>query len=352
MITQDPLMEFIALDSAVERTSLRPGKRNGGSPSRNSWCVSSSRYSRWFRKTSDIHRHGAVEEHHEIRDAVFSDQAAEMVHQFLRALDGKSWDDYVSSGLNSPVYSVTQEVFHIAGGPMVTVPISRFHHHVVRLPEDGRIMHERLVPLADIAREEELPAASVLAVFQLDHGRPQDVAGIVETGPHVPVQGDILSITDRLDEGKALLGILDGVEGHLGMRPLAALFFVSLALVCGVFFLYPGGIQPHDLHQILGSRGGQDRAGIPLPDELGEEPGMVQVTVGEKHKIEASGKYGKGFPIAGHILPFLEKAAIDQDTEPIDLHKIAGPGDLTGRSQELDPHHISPPVSQKLRRGK
>jgi hypothetical protein len=50
---------------------------------------------------------------------------------------------------------------------------------------------------------------------------------------------------------------------------------------------------------------------------------MVQVAVGEKHKIETARKYGKGLPIAGHIIPFLEKAAIDQDMESVDLHKIA-----------------------------
>jgi hypothetical protein len=49
---------------------------------------------------------------------------------------------------------------------------------------------------------------------------------------------------------------------------------------------------------------------------------MVEVSVGQKHGIDAVGRDEKGLPISSSELPFLIKPTVYQESDVIGLHKI------------------------------
>jgi len=126
-----------------------------------------------------------------------------------------------------------------------------------------------------------------------------------------------------LEQGPGRLGVGGCIERDDGIRPFASLPLVSFALVFGVFFLEPGGVQ-HDDAGDLGGRGGAvHRPGESLLDQFGQQAAMVQVGVGQEHRVDTGGGEVEWFPVALFELPFLIQAAIDQQPRSVDFEHVA-----------------------------
>jgi hypothetical protein len=125
-------------------------------------------------------------------------------------------------------------------------------------------------------------------------------------------------------------------------RPTAFLL-MALFLLGRVLFLELAGIEKHDGEEVGRRRRHQNLVPEALPDELREEPGVVEMDVGEEDEIERPRRNGKGGPVPFKISPLLIEAAVDEQPEAGRFDEIAGSGDLLASAEELDFQALSLP---------
>ncbi|SST10380.1 Uncharacterised protein [Acinetobacter baumannii] len=91
------------------------------------------------------------------------------------------------------------------------------------------------------------------------------------------------------------------------------------------------GVQQHEFQQFAGGLGGEDRALEALGRQARQQAAVVQVGVGDDHRVDARGIEGEGRAVAvvGFAAP-LAHAAFEQD-----LHAIEGFQQITGASDLL-----------------
>jgi hypothetical protein len=105
-----------------------------------------------------------------------------------------------------------------------------------------------------------------------------------------------------------------------------------------IFFQKMPRIQQDDFRQVGGCAGRQDRMGISLFDETGNQARMVQMGMSQQQEIDLLGGSRERPPVAFQIGPFLEKPAVDEQLQPSGFQIIAGTRDLAVGPQKLDPH--------------
>ena len=104
---------------------------------------------------------GLSRKHRHVGNPPGVQQPAEVVDQLLGPLDGEDRDDDVAARGDRLADHVGQLRRDVAVVLVVAVAVGRFHHDVVGLGEDGRVADDRLVPLADVAGEDEPPRLAV-----------------------------------------------------------------------------------------------------------------------------------------------------------------------------------------------
>jgi hypothetical protein len=97
----------------------------------------------------------------------------------------------------------------------------------------------------------------------------------METHFDLVIQGEEFLVGDVSQEGKAFLGVLDGVQGDFWIRSTSAFSSVAFFLEGCIFFLQPSRVL-HDYWKQLLRRGSQNDVSCEtFLDKLGNEPRVV-----------------------------------------------------------------------------
>ena len=115
---------------------------------------------------------------------------------------------------------------------------------------------------------------------------------------------------------------------------------VALVELLDLHLLDVGGIGQHHRGEVGGRRRRVDRAAEPVPGQLGQEPGMVDMGVAEDHRPDLARREGER-PVVQLLLGLgtLEQPAIDQQLAMVGLEPVAGPGDAARGAMEGQAEH-------------
>ncbi len=199
---------------------------------------------------------------------------------------------------------------------MQAVAIGAFHHQQVAVFAFGgtgvhhfarrnfAVMHP-----ANVAGKQQLFRLAAGIDRNLRHGRSENVRGPHEAKRKLPAQLFDFAKVDRPKQGQALLRLFHRVQrqGWVMFRRLG--FVVEL----GVFFLQVSGIGEQNAAEVDGRGGGIDRTVKALLDQARNPAGVIEMRVGENHRIDRTCRHRQILPVA--LPPFflsLEEAAIDE----------------------------------------
>ena len=119
--------------------------------------------------------------------------------------------------------------------------------------------------------------------LHLERGRAQDVGGVpvAHADTRAGLEPSVVGDRPRLLE--AALGVAPGVD-RLDQRPAA--LPVAPVQPLDLELLDVAAVRQHEAQQVDGRLGGVDRAVEAGPPQLGEEPRMVGVGMGEQHMVD------------------------------------------------------------------
>ena len=152
--------------------------------------------------------------------------------------------------------------------------------------------------------------------------------------------GAVLTGDDVLDGG---LGIGHGVQGLHRLGPGA---LALLVLPLGVALLDVGRVPQHNAQQLPRETGAVDVAFKALLHQQGDAAGVVDVGVGDHHRVDVPGVEVQLLVVP--LVPALLQAAVHQDLRPAALHTVAAAGHGTGCA-EKGQFHGAPPCAFSTR---
>ena len=131
------------------------------------------------------------------------------------------------------------------------------------------------------------------------------------------------------------LGIGHRVQ-RLGRRVLGVAVAVGER---GLLLLQVGAVAQHHLGQPAGARRGPHRPAVAGPHQRRQPAAVVEVGVGEDHRVELARRDARGRAVAQpQRLVALEHAAVDQQPCPRVVEQVARSGDGVGRACEGEFH--------------
>lgn len=211
---------------------------------------------------------------------------------------------------------------------VIAIAVGGFeHHHVGPVQRRGR-SHQRRAGVAEVAGKHQAARLHLVVELHFDDRRAEDVPGVVKGHPHATSDRHGAAEADRPAQLERAFGV------GLGIQRLDARLADPVApavLPLGVLFLDVRGVQQHEFQQFAGGLGGEDRALEALGRQARQQAAVVQVGVGDDHRVDARGIEGEGRAVAvvGFAAP-LAHAAFEQD-----LHAIEGFQQITGASDLL-----------------
>jgi hypothetical protein len=229
---------------------------------------------------------------------------------------------------------------HIGGslhGIVEAVAVGGLEQDIVGLGEDFGTPEDHVLIAADIAAEGEMGLLPVLLYLQTDGGAADDVASIGVENADIFIDGEPVSIFDGNETIESAFGVIFGVKGlEIGF----AFGFPFLIDVFYFVFLDPGAVFEENGREFAGRGGTIDLPREAIPDELGDEPAMIDMGVRQDEyaylgRIEA--------PVTvKHICltaEALEHPAVEQIfLAIIKREEVLGAGDGTGSAVESDFH--------------
>jgi hypothetical protein len=117
-----------------------------------------------------------------VRDAILHEQLVHVVHHFLCPLDGKTGDDDIAAGVVGLVDRFAKLFFRVLDAGVNAVAIGGLNKDIVGFFEYGRIPEDGLADAAQIAGEQDGSRFAVEFNGQLDNGRAEDMARLIESG--------------------------------------------------------------------------------------------------------------------------------------------------------------------------
>ena len=184
---------------------------------------------------------------------------------------------------------------------------------------------------ADIAGKQDLACDVILLPFHQDAGRTENMAGIIEGGPHPRANLYLLLIgCGAAEPANAVHRVNHAIERR--RRRGLARAAMRTPRPCR-FFLQVGGVQHHQPRQFGRRLGGDDLAAkTPLHQER-QPPAMIEMGMGQEHKIDrARVKSERDGILLLKLTTALEQAAIDQDAPPRHFQEMTGAGDVLCRA--------------------
>ncbi len=135
-------------------------------------------------------------------------------------------------------------------------------------------------------------------------------------------------------------------RGRVGLRVLSIfrgdpvrMTFLPAGIALGELFVQLPRVEEDERRKLDRAGRGVDGAGEPGLDEQRKQPAMVQVSVGQEHRIEGGWVIRERDPVAdGFVRAALEHAAVDQDARPVRLEQELGTGDGGRATEKVDLH--------------
>ena len=244
------------------------------------------------------------------------------VQKLLGAAHGEGGNHHVAAlghGLVDDLGQIVGIAPHLG---VVAVAVGGLHDDIIRPGKVAGVPDDGLVHIAQVAGEDQLLGDAVLRGGDGDAGAAQQMAGIGKADTDPFAQLHILAVFTGSDILLHILRVLHGVEGlHPGRAGTLRLAVFPL----GVGLLNMGGVQQHDVHEVGRQAGGEDAALEPLLHQHGHPAGMVDMGVGDEHKVNAAGMEGQGLVV--HLVPSLLQPAVDEYLLSVDLQAVAAAGD-------------------------
>ena len=260
-------------------------------------------------------------------DKAFFLDLTQKIQHFLRAAHRKAGHHHVAAPVKGTLQDFSK-LCHIIGlWGVAAVAVGRLHKHIVCLLDIGRVFYNGLVQIADIAGEDQLCGGAALGDPQLDAGRAQQVAHIHK--PCLDARGklDALAVLHTQEQAAGGLGILYGVH-RLYRLCTGALALAVFPL--GFKLLNMRRVPQHNAAQLHGRDGGIDPAPEAVVRQQRQKAGMVNMCMGDQHKIDLAGGYGQGL-IFICVLALLH-AVVDEEALPCCLQHGAAAGHLVVRA--------------------
>ncbi len=137
---------------------------------------------------------------------------------------------------------------------------------------------------------------------------------------------------------------LDGLRVLVGLLAVVGLDLVGVALLparvaLGELLVELARVEQDQGRQLDRSGGRVDRAAVPGLHSSGQQPAVVEVGVGQQHRVELGRVERERDPVADRFVrAALEHAAVDQDPGPLGDEQELRARDRGGAAEELDVH--------------
>jgi hypothetical protein len=162
-------------------------------------------------------------------------------------------------------------------------------------------------------------------------GGAEDVPAVVQGEPDPRAHGHLVPGLGRGDQPHRPVHVLLGVQGQrrVVLGPAVGV------RVPGLLGQQPGAVPQHDLGQLRRVRGGQHPAGEALPHQRGQVAAVVQVGVGQHHRVDEPRLGRERRPVAPPQLPgALEQPAVQQHLAAAGVHQELAPRDGARAAEE------------------
>lgn len=246
---------------------------------------------------------------------------------------GEGGDEHDAAPLGGARDHLGQDLGHVLGR-VDPVAVGGLDHHVARRGRGGRGPHDGVVSPAEVAAEEHGRAALVEP-----HRRgPEDVAGRAEPGRDPAHRLELLVERMGPEAGQRRLGV--GLRVERERRVVAG--GPTQVGVAGVLLLEVGRVAQEDAGQRRGGRRAPDRSPEPVADQGGEVAAVVDVGVGEQHRLDRGRVHRERRPVQlPEALQALEEAAVDEQPAPAGVDEEPGAGDGLRCAEEGELHDLS-----------
>lgn len=196
------------------------------------------------------------------------------------------------------------------------------------------------LPLPQVPGEEEPALDAVFRTDDFRDRRAEDMPGVVEADRDTIVDRPVMPVGDGLEMGQRPLHVLAGEQRHNGVFPLSTLLAVPLPLVDGVFLLDPRGVFEDDLGQFARRGRGENRRPEPLADHPRQHAAVIDVGVGQQHRVDSAEVDRRVFPVPIAEVAFLVHAAVDEEPRTAGLEQMLRTGDLPVGAEKLQSHEM------------
>ena len=151
-------------------------------------------------------------------------------------------------------------------------------------------IRQKVAPAWTQVAGEQQPRRRIGVDLNLNRRRTQDMAGLPP--PRLQARHDLDHLVQMhgLELMHRAMCVLDRVD-RLDRRPAAPL--VAPVQLVDLALLDVAGVGQHDLTEIAAAGGGVDRAAESRLHQLGQEAGVIDVGVGQEHRVDLSGIEGK-----------------------------------------------------------
>ena len=272
----------------------------------------------------------AVDDDRDVRvEPPLTVQPVEVVEERLRAADGKRRDDEVAAAVHRLVDDLDERRLFVVE-LVQAVAVRRLRDDEVGAVDDRRVAQERLVRLAEVAREDELRLLVALLHVDLEDSRAEDVARIAEEDAQVVRQAQLLVIGDRRELLERVHRIVDAVERLdrlIAAPPPLAVHQLRIRL------LDVRRVGQHDPDEVTRRLRRVDRPLEALAHELRHEAAVVDMRMRQEHAVDVRRVERELLVVVlADALGTLEHAAVNQIAVLPCLQQIAGTRDCMSRT--------------------
>ncbi len=174
--------------------------------------------------------HRAIEVHGNRPDLAGVFHFSNRIYQILRSADGKRRNQKTTALLGCFLDDIAQLSFRLLG--MNSIPIGRFYQQPICRSRRLRVLENRPIVAAEIARIQESSLLAIQLKWQPRRARPENMADSVIFQKHALYDFDGFVHSYRAQKGQRTLGVVDSVK-----RQCRGVLRVTLAIRVTRFFL-------------------------------------------------------------------------------------------------------------------
>ena len=211
-------------------------------------------------------------------------ELVEYIDYLLRAPDGETGDDEFALLIDARGFDDAEQ-FLFADKRVVVqaVTVGGLADEVVALREELRRAEDMAVEAPDVARVGDAFPLALLLDFERADGGAEHVPRVGEGEEDIVTDAETAVVANGDKVLHALLDVVVVVEGlHLGLVEAVHLLVVP----ADILRLYESSVLQHDSAQVARGGGGNDVAAETEPEDVGEQPRVVNVGMGQDDVVD------------------------------------------------------------------